>query len=558
MRVLAVKRISRDTESSSALERQGLELSEAIVKGSHTVAGWVEDATVSGAVNLDQRPSLGKWLRAPLVHEWDALMVTTQDRISRDDMHWWSFIQWVLTNEKSILILDDPAFDITTPNGRMVAGVKATQAANYRNAVKEKKLKQTKHYRDENLWPGGTWPFGYRAVAFMHNGASRWRLEIDPVTGPLAQEAYDRVVNKDDSLGAIAKDWNERGILTALDHMRRVNTQEGRIGVKTEVKGTKWTTSTMTAVFTKKSLMGYAMHKGEPIIRHGLPVTWADPLLTEDEWEKMQEVMTKRARGKGGPKRTATHLAGVVFCQCTEPLYSNTSRRKLIDGTVREYSYYLCRSWGRKDGTRCDWVTSWPKATLEDTITILLLSYVGDLEIMTRTYVPGVDKSGEIGRITKALDNLTGHLTSVKPGSAGAQSVIRSMEEHESALKTLKAMPVIPSRWIEEGTGVTYRQQWERDDWTARGELLRKTGIFLYMGGTPKTPYSHLFLPDNLAERLSDAHSGRVAADLEEWQETVRKIAKEGTDFPIPQAGPDQTIEEGRIQATLQKGPSTI
>ncbi|MFG2560214.1 recombinase family protein [Streptomyces sp. NPDC048496] len=73
--------------SSSALERQGLELSEAIVKGSHTVAGWVEDATVSGAVNLDQRPSLGKWLRAPLVHEWDALMVTTQDRISRDDMH---------------------------------------------------------------------------------------------------------------------------------------------------------------------------------------------------------------------------------------------------------------------------------------------------------------------------------------------------------------------------------------------------------------------------------------------------------------------------------------
>nr|WTB33740.1 recombinase family protein [Streptomyces sp. NBC_00830] len=527
MRVLAVKRISRDTESSSALERQGLELSEAIVKGNHTLAGWVEDATVSGAVNLDQRPSLGKWLRVPLVHEWDALMVTTQDRISRDDMHWWSFIQWVLKTEKGILILDDPAFDIATPNGRMIAGIKAAQAANYRNNVKEKKLDQTRHYRDENLWGGGTWPFGYRAVAFTHNGVTRWRLEIDPVTGPLAQEAYDRVVNKGDSLGSIAKDWNSRRILTALDHMRNVNAQEGRIGVKTEVKGTKWNTTTMTAVFTKKSLMGYAMHKGEPIIRHGLPVTWAAPLLTEDEWEKMQEVLTKRARGKGGPKRTATPLAGVVFCKCGEPLYSNTSRRKLKDGTVREYSYYLCRSWGRKDGARCDWVTSWQKSMIEEILTERFLSEVGDLEIMTRTYVPGVDKSGEIARIATALDNLTGNLTSLKPGSAAAQSVIRSMEEHESALETLRAMPVIPSRWLEEGTGVTYRQEWERADWTARGQLLRKTGIYLFMGGAPKAPHSHIFFPEDLSKRLSDARAGHVSPGLDEWQEAVHKAVKQ-------------------------------
>ncbi|WP_316782338.1 recombinase family protein [Streptomyces sasae] len=527
MRVLAVKRISRDTESSSALERQGLELSEAIVKGSHTVAGWVEDVTVSGAVDLDQRPSLGKWLRVPLVHEWDALMVTTQDRISRDDMHWWSFIHWVLSNEKNILVLDDPSFDVSTPNGRMIAGIKAAQAANYRNSVKEKKLNQTKHYRDENLWGGGTWPFGYRAAVFTHNGTSRWRLEIDPVTGPLVQEAYDRIVNKDESLGSIAKDWNARGILTAFDHMRSVNAQEGRIGVKTNVKGTKWATSTMTAVFTKKSIMGYAMHRGEPIIRHGLPVVWADPLLTEDEWEKLQEVMDKRARGKGGPKRTATYLAGVAFCRCGEPLYSNTSRRKLKDGTVREYSYYLCRSWGRKDGTRCEWVTSWQKSLIEELLTERLLAEAGELEITTRTFVPGVDKSREIRQITEALDNLTGNLAILKPGSAAALAVIRSMEEHERALETLKAIPVIPARWIEEGTGVTYRQQWERADWAARGELLRKAGIFILMGGTSKEPVVWLHMPDDLTQRAANLHTGHVPTGSEEWQEGLGKAAEQ-------------------------------
>jgi site-specific DNA recombinase len=527
MRVLAVKRISRDTESSSALERQGLELSEAIVRGSHTVAGWVEDVTVSGAVDLDQRPSLGKWLRVPLVHEWDALMVTTQDRISRDDMHWWSFIHWVLSNEKNILVLDDPSFDVSTPNGRMIAGIKAAQAANYRNSVKEKKLNQTKHYRDENLWGGGTWPFGYRAAVFGHNGTSRWRLEIDPVTGPLVQEAYDRIVNKNESLGAIAKDWNARGILTALDHMRSVNAQEGRIGVKTNVKGTKWATSTMTAVLTKKSIMGYAMHRGEPIIRHGLPVVWADPLLTEDEWEKLQEVMDKRARGKGGPKRTATHLAGVAFCRCGEPLYSNTSRRKLRDGTVREYSYYLCRSWGRKDGTRCEWVTSWQKSLIEELLAERLLAEAGELEITTRTFVPGVEKSREIKQITEALDNLTGNLAILKPGSAAALAVIRTMQEHESALETLKAMPVIPARWIEEGTGVTYRQQWERADWAARGELLRKAGIFILMGGTSKEPAVWLHIPDDLTQRAINLHKGRIPTGSEEWQDGLRKAAEQ-------------------------------
>ena len=50
---------------------------------------WVEDETVSGSINLDQRKSLGQWLRSPLLHEWDVMAVTAQGRITRDDMHWW-------------------------------------------------------------------------------------------------------------------------------------------------------------------------------------------------------------------------------------------------------------------------------------------------------------------------------------------------------------------------------------------------------------------------------------------------------------------------------------
>lgn len=45
MRVLAVKRISPDAESSSALERQGLELSEAIAGSEHGREGLRKAST---------------------------------------------------------------------------------------------------------------------------------------------------------------------------------------------------------------------------------------------------------------------------------------------------------------------------------------------------------------------------------------------------------------------------------------------------------------------------------------------------------------------------------
>ncbi|WP_369225514.1 hypothetical protein AB5J52_32060 [Streptomyces sp. R39] len=100
------------------------------------------------------------------------------------------------------------------------------------------------------------------------------------------------------------------------------------------------------------------------------------------------------------------------------------------------------------------------------------------------------------------------------------------MEEHEKTLEKLKSMPVIPARWIEEGTGVTYRQQWERDDWAARGELLRKTGILILMGGTTKEPAVWLHLPDDLAQRKIDLHAGHIPTAPEEWQGGPRKATE--------------------------------
>jgi site-specific DNA recombinase len=128
-RMLPVKRTSLDQDNSSALYRQERELQEHADEHGHVIVGWVSDETVSGAVNLDDRASLGKWLHEPLLHEWDVMLVTEQDRVTRDDLHWWGFVARLLAWGKRLVVLDDPDLDLSTPNGRQAAGAKATAAA---------------------------------------------------------------------------------------------------------------------------------------------------------------------------------------------------------------------------------------------------------------------------------------------------------------------------------------------------------------------------------------------------------------------------------------------
>jgi DNA invertase Pin-like site-specific DNA recombinase len=508
LRVLAVKRISKDTEQSSALERQDVRLSEAIRTGNHTLAGWVEDATVSGAVNLDKRPSLAKWLQLPLLHEWDAMMVTAQDRITRDDLHWAAFVGWVLENNKTVIVLDDPSFDLSTPNGRMIAGIKAAQAANYRNDVIKKRLDQLAWFREEQLWPGGSWPFGFRAVRVAHNGKQRWRLVPDPVTAPLVREAFDRLVNQADTMGSIAKDWNTRGIRTARDHQRHVNGLEGRENASATPLDTKWRTNSIRSVLTNPVLMGYATHKGEIQKKHGLPVQWTDPILTREEFDQLQEVITQRGAPMRGVDNRATDLAGIFYCRCSRVMHANRSTKKRRD-FVRHYAWYLCRS--AHDGDKCQYATSWRRDDLHIHLEEMLLTIAGDLEITTKTFVPGTDRTSDIDELRQALENLTGNLVHLKPGSAAATAVLKAMQEHEEALTELEALPVVPSRWEETGTGETFREFWDNNpDWKTRAEFLRKTGIRMYVGGSPKAPDLELLLPADLQRRINDAFSNSI------------------------------------------------
>ncbi|MFD9303104.1 recombinase family protein [Streptomyces sp. NPDC060048] len=533
-----MRRISRDSEDSSALARQAEALDRAAAEGRFDVVGDVEDSFISGAVRPEKRPGLGRWMREPLWYEWDAIMVTSLDRITRNQTHWEMFADKCYQDGKDVVCLDDPALDITPGNGRMIAYIKATQAQEYREAIVQKRRNQTQYYRDECLWGGGTWPFGYRPVLTEYEGRQRYKLLVDRVTGPLIREAYERIAEQGWSMSRLCQDWNERGVLTSQDYQRSANADERKAGVATAVKGTKWTASTLGKILKKPILKGIAMHKGEPLLRDGVPVRWADPILGDEEFEKLQAAVTALGQHRAGIKSNASPMAGVLYCQCGRKMYENSSIGKLNTGEARHHKYFRCSSWS--NGRACDFSVSWPQDRVYATAEHAFLVKLGGEEITERQYIPGRDSRKQIKELERAIDNLS-QSVALASSPAVVASLTGAMERHAANLAELVAQPFVPGRWEVTGTGRTYAEKWSAmTGWKERGPFLRQAGFRLFIWGRPGTkgPDMAIYVisPNDVAEKASDALAGSVeSSDEKGWNLEALKIFKEALEVGIDQ-----------------------
>jgi len=505
MRVLKVRRISRDTETSSALERQDTDIDDALAGTGTVVVADVVDATISGAVNLDDRPQMGKWMKEPLWFEWDAIVVTALDRITREQYHWEMFAEKCHQGGKEIICLDDPALDIHSTTGRLIAYVKASQAAEYRQAVSKKRKGQTESFRQSELWGGGAWPFGYHPMPVQTDDEKiRYKLFLDPVTSKLVREAYDRIVNQGDSMGKICRDWNDRGIPTSKDYQRSANAAERKAGAKTQVKGSIWASSALGAVLRKPTLKGIAMHKGEPLLKNGKPVRWAEPILTDEEYDKLQKILEGYKEAKNGVRRNSDPTSGLFLCPCGVKLYpdkrTNKQTRKGVVVGTRTSHYFRCGS-RILTGKACGFRASWPRELLLSEMESGFLHRIGHKEIMTRTWVPGTDNRKQIAELKAANENL---LTAIKAAKnpVVVTSLVESQEENATLLAELEAEPYKPGHWVEHGTGKTYRQEWERmASWEERGPFLHRSGFRLIpMGAGDLDPTFILAAPEDAGE----------------------------------------------------------
>ncbi|MFJ4817828.1 recombinase family protein [Streptomyces sp. NPDC088801] len=487
-RVLLCERISdAKGERSESIEAQDKKLRRHAEVEGVTIVGVADDISVSGDVDPFQRKKLGPWLTEEGRQKWDELWVTTQDRLSRNDMHAHAFMARVVHEwGKTVVILDNPRLDFRTPEGRAIAYVQSIGPARELERIKVRVRDSHERRRFTARWHGGFPPFGFRPVNRYENGKTAAYLERDPEMVEILHEMRQQIIDGQSFLG-VAKYLNTKGVLTARD---RARLRKGKPVKSRKGEGVqeKWAETTVKNVLTSESTQGLKKYRGELLYGpDGEPVRLAEPVFTNEEWESLQAAIQRRTLSKAKRANKVNPLYGVTFCAiCGAKAVQKVRSRGDIT-----YRYYVCGSFPKEE--RCK--GSVRADELEEWMELLFLQRWFHEPVTERVWVPGSDNTRELEEVRKRIDRLrrdsvAGLWDDDQEGFRGLMASLMGRRDE------LAAEPVIEGHWSEVSTGQTYGELWPTLDAEGQRKQLIRSGFrvelahgkFEVTGPEPETP----------------------------------------------------------------------
>ncbi|MFE1596123.1 recombinase family protein [Nocardia sp. NPDC058705] len=481
LRVLGRLRLSRYTDESTSIERQIEIIQQWADAHEHQVIGWAEDIDVSRDVDPFDTPGLGPWFLEDKRDEWDIVATWKLDRLATGSIYLNNVLDWCTKNNKSLVSVTE-SFDLDHWIGRMIANVIAGLAEGELEAIKERTRGSRRKLRSEARWGGGRPAFGY--VTVRRETGEGWGLEIDPLAYVLVRRIVEAMLDGG-SYTQLARELNEEGIVTPTEYYRAQ-----QLGIATlkrselpeELRAPpvdppnkkrkrqrqwppSWSQTPIRNMIKSPALRGFVHHKKD-VLRDGsgLPVQFGDPLVSLEEWERLQEIATRR-RDERRATRTSklSPLGGVVSHKSCGLTLHHT--RKVTRGI--EYRYYRCE---KQD------MHIVPADLVEETVSETVLSAVGDIPILERVWAPGDSKIAELREAISGIDALSVSLAKAK--SATTRERIQSqIDALDNRIAELESAPAIEARWEYKPTGGTYGDEWEKSDWDARRDLLKRSGI---------------------------------------------------------------------------------
>ena len=496
-RVLLSERISymRDEESDS-IATQDEKLLTAVHENSDVkVVGTAVDENVSGDVDMKNRPQLGQWLTEEKLEEWDELWVTTQDRLSRSDVHFMAFVFLMLNLGKRIVVLDDPHFtdQMTTVEGRLILHAKALGPAKELERIKIRVQESHDARRWTSRWPGGIPKFGYETYQVYENGkvATYTRLNADMVSVLFELAKF---MNLGQTFSFVASWLNMGEIFTARDRarLRRGKPARGRRKKHSkELCGTqeRWTETSVRLLLTDEALLGYKKHRGKIMYdQEGNPVRLADAVFTKDEWETLQascqrrRVTTVRRVNGASPMYAVAHCSGCY----SKAVHKVTNKDVLVKATsdhpeymtTVQYRYYQCGAYPKE--LRCKGI-SCRADVVEEMAEVLFLQKYGNYPVTKRIWVPGSDHSTELDDVRRRIGRL---LRQDEEGDweHDRKGYRERMDTYKARQASLEAIPVRRSGWVEEDQGMTFMDRWPQLDLEGKRLQLIESGFRIMIG----------------------------------------------------------------------------
>jgi site-specific DNA recombinase len=358
---------------------------------------------------------------------------------------------------------------MSTNMGRMFAGILVQFAEWELHTISERRTRAMSVIRREARYPGGPYPFGYEP----YQDGAYWYLRPHPVYAKeVEQMALALVSGK--TARSIAADLNVRGIPT-------VKAQQGKPTGRTYT----WTAATVRHILSGDQIRGYVMHSPDWMKVPPMRVVGADgefvrrePLIGDELWFRVQDVLAARTRPKSGIRFGASLLLQVGFCgYCGGTLHRvnrNYISEKFPDG--KEYRYYHCqnrRSELNGSPKKCITLRLVPQDALDEAVSAKLLEVIGNYELTEKRVIEGDDHSATLKKIGLQIADLTTqHYV-----NNGVPDFHKRMAELESEHARVSAMPREKPKVRRIATGKTFRQHWEEMDQEQRHTYLKSSGV---------------------------------------------------------------------------------
>ncbi|MFK4022356.1 recombinase family protein [Streptomyces albogriseolus] len=487
-RVLAVIRLSNETDESTSPDRQRALIANWAEANGHVLAGEAEDLDISGGMRPFERPSLGAWLQTP--ERFDVLACWKLDRLSRRSSHFAELLAWCQSRGKTIVSVTE-GFDISTSMGKMFAQIIAAFAEGELDVITERVRASHEKLRKDGRYAGAPLPFGYVAGSLPAGGKTL-------VQEPEYAEILRRII-KDVSAGVstheIARRFNEQGLMTWGDKRSVLR------GVPVEERQ-RWTADVIQQVVKNPAVAGYKTmrlktedgryRKAHVIVTDddGNPVMQtAEPIVSPAEWQTALKALSSRAAKGDRMARTESMLQGILKCAgCGHNVYQHRSRH-MVGGEEKIYAYYACQS--RRKSRECEAPVRVSVERTEADAGAALLALLGDAEITRTEHDPGEDYSAQLAEARSILDALEDDFLAGKyRGDEAVRRYHRMHAKQSERVDRLAALPSRPATTRQVGTGETYAQRWERLTRLERRDFLAAQGIIFraYAPGTLRRP----------------------------------------------------------------------
>lgn len=489
MRALLAVRLSNLTDESTSPDRQRAVTAEHAGRQGWAVVGVAEDLDVSAStVPPFERPGLGPWLAEPTCHEWDALVFWRADRAVRSMADMFTLTQWAQRMRKVIVFVSGPfggdplTLDLrqhrADPHVNLILAIISFAAEVESQAIKERVNAARAFLLPTDRWVGGIPGYGYRLVDHPVKGKT---LERDEYAAGVIREIAEWLCDGESVTGIVHK-LNERGELTYRDHVRVEQGKPTRSRGRSTYSGIDrelWSVQAIRTIMTSPRLLGYKVHKGKPAAGpDGAPVQIAEPVLSHEEFARVQNALDARSTGRSRTRGT-TPLLGVVKCGVCG---SNASRRTaFVDG--KKYEYYRCNQRGAFRSNGCTPCSAHVDQVM-GVVSRAFLAQLRDVRVLHREWVKGENHTAELEHVRRLRDSLENEKrTSTEWDDEDEERYRVSMQHYRRRIKTLRELPQRAAGWQTRLTDRTYGQEWEDTDDEGRRQLMLNAGMTLKIHG---------------------------------------------------------------------------